>query len=73
MKTKLILIAAAMLLAVSGSKAQSNTTNSLDKFDEVVRIVKETYPDTINQDRLIDNTIKMMLKQLDSGCKAPTK
>ena len=65
MKTKLILIAAAMLLAVSGSKAQSNTTNSLDKFDEVVRIVKETYPDTINQDRLIDNTIKMMLKQLD--------
>ena len=58
-------MAAAMLLAVSSSRAQGDPNNSLDKFLEVVRLVTSTYPDSINQGRLIDNTIKMMLKQLD--------
>lgn len=54
-----------MLLAISGTRAQSDLSTGLDKFDEVMRIVTETYPDTINQERLIDNAIKMLFRQLD--------
>lgn len=64
MKTKLI-ITAAMLLANIGSKAQNELSSDFDKFDEVVKIVTETYPDAINNERLIDNAIKMLFKQLD--------
>jgi len=54
-----------MLWAVTGSKAQGDLTTSLDKFNEIARIVTETYPDTINKERLIDNAIKLLFRQLD--------
>ena len=54
-----------MLLAVSGTRAQDDLATCLNKFNEVVKVVTETYPDTINKERLIDNTIKMLLRQLD--------
>ena len=54
-----------MVFAVSSARAQGDTSGSLDKFNEVLRLVASTYPDTINQERLIDNAIKMLLKQLD--------
>ena len=66
---------AAILLTVSGAKAQNDAPNSLDKFNEVVRLVTSIYPDTINQGILIDNAIRMLLRQLDphSSYKTPAE
>lgn len=61
-----ILISIVLALATTGVTAQyATTTASADKFEHLLRIINRVYVDSTNNEKMVENAIRALLKKLD--------